>query len=281
MSVPGAWSAPPRASAAGVSQSGLTHDCPAALVIAHPGHELRVLGWLQIARPVVHILTDGSGHTNQSRIPSSERVLTAAGADRGSIFGRLRDKDLYAALLRHDHSTFTDVADELSAALVAGGVQMVLGDASEGYNPGHDVCRLIIDAAVTRAVAAGGGPIANFEFSLVSRPDTCDETRRDRAIWVQLDDEVFARKMATARAYPELADEVERSIVTLGMDAFRTECLRPAPASTSVPDETPYYEMHGANQVTAGHYERTLRYQEHVRPVALALQEWSRAGVNQ
>ena len=34
----------------------------AVLVVAHPGHELRVHGWLELARPTVCILTDGSGH---------------------------------------------------------------------------------------------------------------------------------------------------------------------------------------------------------------------------
>lgn len=31
----------------------------AALVVAHPGHELRVYGWLEQARPRVFVLTDG------------------------------------------------------------------------------------------------------------------------------------------------------------------------------------------------------------------------------
>ena len=37
-------------------------DHRAALVVAHPGHELRVHGWLEVARPVVCVSTDGSGH---------------------------------------------------------------------------------------------------------------------------------------------------------------------------------------------------------------------------
>ena len=40
----------------------------AALVIAHPGHELRIHHWLERARPVTFVLTDGSGHTDHSRI---------------------------------------------------------------------------------------------------------------------------------------------------------------------------------------------------------------------
>jgi hypothetical protein len=36
-------------------------DGRAALVIAHPGHELRALHWLRLSRPCVFVLTDGSG----------------------------------------------------------------------------------------------------------------------------------------------------------------------------------------------------------------------------
>ena len=41
-----------------------------ALVVAHPGHELRVYGWLALRKPDVYILTDGSGHTGNSRLDS-------------------------------------------------------------------------------------------------------------------------------------------------------------------------------------------------------------------
>jgi hypothetical protein len=34
-------------------------DGKAALVVAHPGHELRVFHWLRLARPCVFVLTDG------------------------------------------------------------------------------------------------------------------------------------------------------------------------------------------------------------------------------
>ena len=33
----------------------------AALIVAHPGHELRVHHWMELARPLVLVLTDGSG----------------------------------------------------------------------------------------------------------------------------------------------------------------------------------------------------------------------------
>src|SRR5215470_17021527 len=61
---------------------------PAALVISHPGHELRLFGWLRLAKPSVFILTDGSGRSDASRIASTSRILASAGANPGGIFGR-------------------------------------------------------------------------------------------------------------------------------------------------------------------------------------------------
>ncbi|HUE39393.1 MAG TPA: hypothetical protein VMR29_07805 [Candidatus Binatia bacterium] len=40
----------------------------AARVVAHPGHELRVHHWMERVRPVVCVLTNGSGASGCSRI---------------------------------------------------------------------------------------------------------------------------------------------------------------------------------------------------------------------
>src|SRR5262245_36394298 len=87
-----------------------------ALVIAHPGHELRVHGWLEQVRPRVFILTDGSGSSGQPRLRSTRRILKQAGAVRGEVFGRFTDRDLYEALRHGDREPFTAVVTELSTA---------------------------------------------------------------------------------------------------------------------------------------------------------------------
>src|SRR5260370_411620 len=71
----------------------------AALVIAHPGHELRVHHWLERARPVTFVLTDGSGHTDRSRLAATTAILERAGATRGAIYGAMSDRELYQAIL--------------------------------------------------------------------------------------------------------------------------------------------------------------------------------------
>src|ERR1044072_9118428 len=84
----------------------------AALIVAHPGHELRVHGWLEEARPRVRVLTDGSGRTRGSRLDSTTGILEAAGAAPGPVYGEMSDAELYAAVLDYDHPRFTRVVDE-------------------------------------------------------------------------------------------------------------------------------------------------------------------------
>lgn len=265
------------------------------MVVAHPGHELRVYGWLEQARPRVFVLTDGSGRTQQSRVSSTDDVLARVGASRGSIYARFTDASLYAAILDRDFRLFTDLADELADAFVREETQTVAGDACEGYNPAHDACRLLLDAAVALARGTSGRAIENLEFTLVGRPDECAEEARASARWLRLDDRTFARKLLAARNYPELAAEVEAALAGAGSvglrehpdlasrsgltsvgtdgDSFRVECLRPASGARNGRglDGVPFYEQYGERQVAAGHYTRVLRYGEHMLPLAEAL----------
>src|SRR3954454_11266423 len=108
------------------------------LVVAHPGHELRVYGWLERERPEVFVLTDGSGSSGQSRVSSTVETLRRAGARPGSVFGRFSDRELYEVVLEGRTAVFTELARELAGAFVERGVEVVAADALEGYNPSHD-----------------------------------------------------------------------------------------------------------------------------------------------
>ena len=241
----------------------------AALVIAHPGHELRVHAWVELAQPLAFVLTDGSGHTGQSRLASTSRLLDQTGASSGGIYGRLTDRALYAAILGGDVDLFAGLARELAQALVDERIDYVVGDAFEGHNPGHDLCRVIIDAAAELAGRAGQR-VACLDFPLVGRPDGCPPALAAQAISLALDDAAFARKLAAMHAYVELAGEVSAALTETGFVAFRIECLRPV-CDGGPPEDPPYYECYGERQVMAGHYGRVLRYREHFAPLEAAL----------
>ena len=250
------------------------HRQRAILVIAHPGHELRVHGWLEAMAPSVWILTDGSGHTGRSRIDSTTRVLASTGAVPGPVYGSMTDADLYNSVLGSNHQPFLNLVDKLAAAIMHDQVECIAGDAAEGYNPGHDTCRLIINAAVKLAQHKSSKPIGNYDFTLVGPPDHCAEDLRDRSLWLNLDDEGLARKLSAARSYPELQAEVETALNGTG-SRFRVECLRPVNSHSlairSTAEEPPYYEQYGEKQVKSGYYKQVLRYNEHMLPLARVL----------
>lgn len=253
-------------------------DRRAALVVAHPGHELRVHGWMELAHPFVCVLTDGSGHSGQSRLESTTRLLAKSGAAPGSIYGRFKDADIYTAILDSDFGVFIDLARELSDALVRDAVEYVVGDAIEGYNPIHDLCRSVINAAVELANISKTNQIANFDFLVVGLPELRSDESRSREVWLRLDEVALERKLESAKSYLELRDDVGKMINETGSASFRFEALRPvisAVGADGLIQEPPFYERYGEKQVSEGYYRRVIRYREHILPIVDALQSYA------
>ena len=240
----------------------------AAMVVAHPGHELRLHGWLECAKPLLFVITDGSARS-PSRIPSSRTVLDAIGGRQGSIFGRFTDRELYAAILRCDTDQVAEATRELGDALTANGIEQVVCDAWENYNPAHDLCRVMTALAVDRARKASGRAIAFYDYAVVGATGA---TGADGEIVIDLDDAALARKLAAAHAFDALHHDVEEQLRD-GSEPFRIECLRPASVDTILPRQTekPAYELYGEARVAAGRYATVLRYHEHFMPFVKAL----------
>lgn len=237
------------------------------LLISHPGHELRLHGWLEQTHPVVLVLTQGDGAHGTSRLASTTRVLERAGAQPGSVYGPLSDRDIYAALRLGQCHVFTELLARLASEIMRADATCVVADAEEGYNPSHDVCHYLATAAADLASAGLKRPIELFDFLLVGAPTDCPSALRERARWLRLDDAALHRKLAAAAAYPELRTEVERALAAHGPEAFRTECLRPVTRRSPFPTEVPFYERHGERRVAEGAYADVIRFMEHVQPL--------------
>jgi hypothetical protein len=190
-----------------------SYPARAALVVAHPSHELRLHGWLELAQPYVCVLTDGGGRSGEPRLERTTEVLSRAGATQGAIYGRLTDLEVYYAILNGDIDLFASIVEELAQSFVDKRIEYVVGDAAEGYNVTHDFCRVMIGAAVDMADRRYEHRVENFDFAVVGPPDECPAGLRDDAIWLQLDDEAFDRKIKAARGYtPKLAMDVEAAL---------------------------------------------------------------------
>ena len=113
----------------------------ALLVVAHPGHELRVYDWVRATRPRVLVITDGSARGSRPRIGDSGALLASVGATPGAMFPYGTDRALYDALLHGDVHFARGIVDAIVAETLSSGAQVVAGDALEGFNPAHDLCR--------------------------------------------------------------------------------------------------------------------------------------------
>ncbi len=235
-----------------------------ALVVAHPGHELRAFHFLERTRPFVSVLTDGSGSHGVPRLDETTCLLDESGATRDTVYGCFTDAEAYAHLMARDNTPFVEAAYRLSQSFEHHGITAVLADAAEGYNPVHDICRGIAEASVTLC-----GPRAPllYELDLVGHPNGSGP-----GIRLTLDDRAFARKLHAVSHYTALTAEATAAFDRHGTEAFRTEFLRRStPGVLLPPDHVPYYERVGHERVGQGRYRSVLRYGEHVRPVLAAL----------
>jgi hypothetical protein len=246
------------------------HKKRAALIVAHPGHELRVHGWLEQTQPLTLVLTKGDGAAGVPRLVSTANVLRAAGAPPGAIFGRLEDGEIYAAILRLDVQLLGGLLDELVDDLISHEIECVATDAEEGFNPSHDVCHYLARAASAISSRETGRPVAAFDFPLIGAPNVCPMDAREGAVRLRLDDAALERKLVAAWSYPELQHEVTAALNEHGHEAFRIECLRPLGRPGTGFAMPPLYEAYGERQVAAGRYAEVLRYAQHVLPV----REW-------
>lgn len=248
-------------------------DRPALLVVAHPGHELRVHGWLEMARPEVWVLTDGTGHGAADRLPSTRHLLRDVAASPGPVFGAFSDRAAYQMILEGEVGPAAAIVERLAERLASDDAPYVVADALEGFNPVHDLCRILVDTAGVLAERQGGA-VLGFEFPLEGSPEARGADGDEADVRLVLDDIALARKIEAARAYPQMAAEVERALAAHGERAFAVERLsvvRPLRPLGEQLEDPPLYERYGEQRVAAGHYTTVLRLQEHFVPFAEAL----------
>lgn len=232
------------------------------LLVAHPGHELRLFRWMELHRPRVFILSDGSGGAASSRLHHSAATLARTGAVPGEVFGRLPDRAWYAALLDRDSAPFAEAVATIAAAARRHRPALLVSDAVDGHNPLHDLCEAI-GSAVVAELARDGITLRHLVAAATATGIGRDvETLR-------LDAAAMARKRDAAAAYAPLAEEVTR-ILDAEPEALGTERLL-APAFDWPGAWEPEWEAFGRRRVAEGRFARAISYAEHVRPIARRL----------
>jgi hypothetical protein len=243
------------------------------LAVSHPGHELLVHGWLNRVAPRVFVLTDGSGRSGTPRLDTTTALLQRAAITTGGMYGRHTDAEVYEWILDGRVDRFVALAGELGKAFASEAVDLVVGDAAEGFNPIHDAFRLTLNCAVALARREGARAISSFDFPLFGRPGPGDH---QDAVAIDLTESERAAKRWEAASYAPLEREVEWSLKQYGRHAFDREWLRPvrqAPGEYPLADLPPIYERYGEHLARVGELSRVIRGEQHLVPIARALGE--------
>lgn len=253
---------------------------PSALIVAHPGHELFVSAWLRRSRPLVFIVTDGSGRSSTPRIETSRGIVESVGGQAGPVFGPLSDKLLYQAVLDGDIALFSQLVQEIAQALAERGIRQLVADAYERQYLSHDLCGLIAGASAALAEQSGGDPILRLAYPMFGYYGSCQPGPLPEPIQFQLDDEGLDWKTRAARSFPDpsLQKEVDELIAQRGLDGLRKEVLYPVGLESGFDDperKPPRYERYGENLVSQGHYKQVIRYRKHVLPLVERLRQGS------
>ena len=252
------------------------HWPKSALIIGHPGHELRVLGWVRAAKPLVAILTDGSGADGTPRIDQTTQLLNNE-SPRSASYGVVNDREVYRAILEQDLDYFLALSSRLADELCEHRIECVAGDSIEGYNPTHDLCCLLIDRAVRLASARMGLAVRHYAFPLLGSPRPDGLSAASQCLRLTPDE--LALKLASIRQYAQsaggvLVAEIDDLLARFGEQAFAEEVfdrVDVAAALSAFDGTKPFYETYGEQQVTAGKYRFVIRYRDHMAPIARAL----------
>lgn len=246
------------------SQSGRT-----ALAVAHPGHELRLSRWIELARPTVFVLTTGSrSGVERGRVDASAQLAEALGARCGDVFGRTLDRDAYAWIMEGQAAPFEALAEELADAFVRDGVDTVVTDAWQLYNVVHDLWHLTVRLAAAIASRRRERPVACLDYAVVPARDGMPAPGVER-LRIELSDEEVQRKMQLIESYAGIAEDAAEAIRVGGEAFVRCEVLHEptAPGQLFPANERkPLYETFGEARVAAGLYDRVLRWRhaEHI-----------------
>jgi hypothetical protein len=258
--------------------SNAFHSCrKPAFLAGHPGHELKVFGWIAEYKPRVYVITEGSGRQGIPRLSSTTRLLAKLGVEKDRVFGWISDRDLYRATLAGDTGLFLALLDRITESFIVNGVDLVVGDAMEGFNPTHDLCRALVDASVEAVSRKTGRRIPNYRFCLTEWERSRREHHGPECSHFILDNQALYKKIEAAEKYAELKEEVHEAIAIRGKEYFRVECLKIVSEPFCQWDDsgTPEYEIRGEQRVAEGAYPAVIRFEQHVGPIAAAIRSYA------
>lgn len=254
----------------GITLTKTTEFTPTMLFVAHPGHELRIHGWLRQAKPVLSVLTAGSRSTeNPARIEATVATTSRDGLYLDALGGQILDKDFYRLIKVGNVVPFHSWVDQLARQLTHQRARRLVVDGYQLYSITHDVAHGMGRVAAAEASKALGWEIEVLHYPVVPFEIGGAIDFGQPAFAVALSETEFQAKLAAIEAYPDIKAEFDEVVRIEGLDASRTETFfRPPPMSILVqkPQSKPAYEHFGELRVAKGLYQSVLRW-HHVEAI--------------
>ncbi len=232
------------------------------LVVAHPGHELRLYGWCALAQPDLFILTKGArGQDRSDRVDASRRLAASFCMTTVEPLGALRDRDAYQLILDGRAQPFLATIEDLANLICERGYSEIVTDAWQGYNPSHDVIHIMARCAAARAGARLERSIPVFDYPVLPKALAPNEPLGPHYHTVALDASQLRKKLAAMEAYPEVESEREELLALECAAELASEPLHTPRSVASIlsANSTPVYELYGQARVASGVYQHVLR----------------------
>lgn len=246
------------------------------MVFGHPSHELALFGVLQELRPEIVLVTDGG---DAEREAQAKEALASIGMLENTRFLHHPEDSFYRALLARDTTRFETVTEELRRVLDATEPSQVYCDATEFYNPVHDITLPL----VRRALA--GAPAALYEVPLVyqqagnGQPRFAiqripEELAERRAVYELSEKQLDAKQHARDVVYRNLREQAGPEFLALSREHLAREEVALAGESLPAPGEhgrALRYDERARLLHERGEVEEAITYRDHFLPMLDAL----------
>lgn len=194
-----------------------------ALSVAHAGHELRLHGFIEQAKPYIFILTDGSSATAPTRMGYSQlyvsnifpeqkdSFMTFALANLSKEEKYIKESQLIQEVLAGSTGFCELYAGEMAQIMIEKKIDYIVCDASEDADVIHEICVILTDLAIKLVEKMTRKKIMRYEYA-VTKPYNHDLT--EDCIHIELDAPMAQRKIEELSKYhisvlPEIKHDVD------------------------------------------------------------------------
>ena len=278
-----------------------------ALSIAHPGHELRLHGFIEQAKPFTFLLADGSGKDIPSLFTNAQdciynammndlnlspkelasekwmRILYLSQKVEDSPNQYIKEEEIINEILEQRTGFFIFYINFLATNFIKWNIDYIVSDPREGYNVLHDICSIVTNLAVKLVKKVKDKKIIQYQYALNNKYENIG----DDCIHIVLDDLAIERKIKSIVNYhpsvynelssylgEELTEQIKlcsnnKTLVKELLNTADKEIFRNEHLCpfNTEHGEIPYYELNGEKLVATGIYPKVISYKKHIIPL--------------